>query len=267
MVKANLFIEAQANTAGMATNALEKLIEDLRSEGVTIRDYEILEEESEVIDDKETFSSFVEMSVDMELRDFLRLSMRITPTSMEVYEAPKKLESKDAMYLMADMCKVIGTMCQRAGVRLPVPQTQFGDERQEGPGITDEEYEEFIDKGYIHFKFVTNVAGDEQIIKRDILRVLNVLGAYVNNIKLKEEGDQSKGFVGLAAVDAVVPDVEVLFELALRFSPVALSVEEPETLPLSEIDVQNLAINLSALVSDITNYITSKNNRLMPNGN
>lgn len=258
MVKANVFIEAQANTAGMATNSLEKLIADLCAEGVSIPEYEILEEESEVIDGKETFSSFAEIAVDMTLRDFLRLSMRVTPTSMEVYEAPKKLESKDAMYLMGDMCKVIGTMCQRANVRLPIPQTQFGDERQAGPGITDEEFEDFLDRGFIHFKFVTSVAGSVVIIERDILRVLNVLGAYVNNIKLKADGDQSKGFSGLAAVDALIPDVEALFELALRFNPVALSVEEPETLPLSEIAVQDLAINLSSLVTDITNYITTK---------
>jgi len=266
MVIATLFIEAQANAPGMAASSLEKLVSDLAAEGVTITAHEVMDEEQETIDEKDTYSTFVEMSVDMELRDYLRLVMRVTPTSMEVLKAPKSVTASEAMRLLGDVCTVLGTCCQKAGVRLPMPDTQFGDERQDGPGITDDEYDDFLDQGYIHYKFVTAVAGNEEVIRRDILRVLNVLGAYVNKIKLQEQGEQGEGFSGLAAVDAMVPDNETLFEIALRFNPVAMSIEEPEEITLSEAVVQDIAINLSSLVSDITNYITMKEQRLMPKG-
>ncbi len=266
MVKATLFIEAQANIPGAASRSLEDLIVEMKESKVNITGQDVSEEEEDGEETK-TYSSFAEVDVDMPLREFLRLCMRVTPSTLEVTDAEKELTAKEAMYLIGDMCKVIGTCCQSAGVRLPMPKTQFGDETQKEPGIDEDAYDEFIDEGYIHYKFVTKVAGDEELIKRDTLRVLNVLGAYVNTMKLKEEGDQSNGFMGLAAIDILIPDVETLFEIALRFSPIAMTLEHPSVLSISLLDIQNLAINVSSLVTDITNYITIKKHDLAPKEN
>jgi len=265
MVKSTMFIEAQANLPGAVKGSLEKLVEDLKKEGVNIIDHEVSEEESETIEGKEAFSSFVEMSVDMPLRDYIKLCMRVTPSSMEVLDVDKEIDAKEMMFILGDVCRVVGKICQSAGVRIPVPDTQFGDERQEGPEMDEDEFYELLDNGYIQFKFVAQVAGDREIIARDTLRVLNVFGAYVNKIKIEPNGDQSRGFVGLAAIEALVPDLETLFEIVLRFSPVAMTIEHPEVLRLSELEIQNLSINLSSLLTDITNYVTIKKNRLMAN--
>jgi len=261
-----MFIEAQANQAGAVKDSLTKLVEELSKEGVNIIDHEVSDEESEVIEGQEVFSSFVEMTIKSPLRDFIKLCIRVTPSSIELLDAEKEIDAKDAMVILGDVCKVVGKICQSAGVRIPVPDTQFGDERQDGVGLDEDEFYELLDEGYVQFKFVTQVAGDKEIIERDILRVLNVFGAYVNQINLEENGDQSKGFVGLAAVEVLIPDVEALFEVVLRFSPVAMSIEHPDVLKLKILDVQNVSINLSSLLTDITNYITIKKNRLMPKG-
>ncbi len=263
-MKATMFIEAQANLPGAVEDSLEKLVNDLKGEGINIIDYEISDEESEIIEGKEAYSSFVEMSVEMPLRDYIKLCMRVTPSSMEVLDVEKEMGANDMMYILGDVCNVVGRICQSSGVRIPIPDTQFGDEKQDGVGLDEDEFYELLDSGYIQFKFATQVAGDQEIITRDILRVLNVYGSYLNKIKLEPNGDQSKGFVGLAAIEALVPDLETLFELVLRFSPVALTIQHPETLRLSELEIQNLSINLSSLLTDITNYIILKKNRLLP---
>lgn len=264
MVKATMFIEAQANLSGAVRDSLERLVKELVTEGVNILDYEVSEEDSEDIDGKETFSAFVEMLVDLPLRDFIKLCMRVTPSSMEVLSAEDEMESKEGMYILGDVCSVIGKICQSVGVRIPLPDTQFGDENQDEPGLDEDELYELMDEGYIQFKFVTKVAGEKSIIERDILRALNIFGAYANKIKIEENGDQSKGFAGLAAVDSLIPDIETLFEIVLRFSPIAMSIEHPDVIKLSELEIQNISINLSALLTDITNFITIKKNRLMP---
>ena len=260
-----MFVEAQANQPGAVKNSLERLVEDLKKEGVNVLDYEISEEERETIEDKEAFSSFVEMDVEMPLRNYIKLCMRVTPSSMEVVDAEKEMDAKDMMYILGDVVKVVGKLCQSVGVRIPVPDTQFGDEKQDGVGMDEDEFYDLLENGFIQFKFVTQVAGDEEIIVRDTIRVLNVFGGYINQIKIEPNGDQSKGFVGLAAIEALIPDLETLFEIVLRFSPVAMTIQHPEAIRLSELEIQNLAINLSSLMTDITNYVTIKNNRLMAN--
>ncbi|RZN47523.1 hypothetical protein EF808_04145 [archaeon] len=258
MVQATLFIEAQANQPGAAMRSLQKMVDDMQSSGVNIVDYEVSDEEKDEVEDNVAYSSFVEMTLEAPLREFLRLCMRVTPSSMEILEGEQEIPANDALYVMGDVCKIIGGCCESAGVRLPMPETQFGDEKQREPGIDEEELHEFLDEGYIHFKFVTKVAGDEDIVTRDILRVLNVMGTYVNKVKLKEDGDQSDGFSGLAAVEAIVPNIETLFEVVLHFSPLAMSIEYPEVLRFTLVDIQNLAINMSSLVTDITNYVATK---------
>ena len=263
MVKATIFVEAQANRPGVTTQSLEKLIVDLRDSGDFITGDDISDEEMERVEDKDVYTSFAEISVDMPLRDFMKLCIRTTPSSLEIDDAESEISSKEALYLIGDMCNVIGTCCTKMGVRIPLPQTQFGDEVQDGPGMDEEEFEDLIDKGFIHFKFVARAAGEEDIVIRDTIRVINVFGGYVNKIKLEAEGEQPEGkFSGLVAIEALIPSFETLFDLAVRFSPVAMAIEYPEVIKVSLFDLQNLAIMASSLMTDITNYVTIKQNKL-----
>ncbi len=148
------------------------------------------------------------------------------------------------------MCKKYNLSLYRLGETEGVIQDEIG--------IEQEEIEDAIDHGGALFKFVVEArAKDEKSVIEKTKDLVNDTGALINKIKAKKVGD-GEAWEGVVGMEALFYDIETLFDAVIKFSPVAMSIIEPDVIHLNMAEVQNIGIDVASIIQQLTFDVMTK---------
>jgi len=259
MIEATFYIESQSNSKEALEISLKKLLEEIKSlNKVKITRnvfHEIVDDEDEM--GRIFYSSILEIDINTPFREYINLCMRLVPSTVEVIKGDIKINPKDLLEIFGDVSSTINKMCKKYNLTLYRLGESEGVNQQE-IGLEQEEIEDAIDHGGALFKFVVEArAKDEKSAIEKTKELVNDTGAMINKIMAKKvgEGEAWEGVVGL---EALFYDIETLFDAVIKFSPVAMSVVEPDVLHLNMAEVQNIGIDVASIIQQLTFDVITK---------
>lgn len=253
MIEATFYIESQSNSKEALEISLKKLLDEIKTlNNVKITRelfHEILEDEDEM--GSIFFSSVLEVDIKSPFREYITLCMRLVPSMIDIINGDIKIKSKELLEIFGDVSAIVNKLCKKYNLTLYRVGEAEGLKQGE-IGIEQEEIEEAIDQGGVLFKFVVEArAKDEKAVIEKTKELVNDTGALINKILAKKvgEGEVWEGVVGM---EALFFDIETLFESVINFSPVAMSVIEPEVIHLNMAEVQDIGIDVAGIIHQLT---------------
>jgi len=259
MIEATFYIESQSNSREALEISLKKLFDEIKA-SKTIKVtrnifHEITSDEDEM--GRIFYSSILEIDVKTSFREYINLCMRVVPSTVEVISGDIKISPKELLEIFGDVSSTINKMCKKYNLALyRLGETEGID--QEGIGIDQEDIEDAIDNGGALFKFVVEArAKDEESVIEKTKDLVNDTGALVNKIKAKKVGE-GVAWEGVVGMEALFYDVETLFDAVIKFSPVAMSILEPDMMHLNMAEIQNIGIDVASIIQQLTFDIMTK---------
>ncbi|MFQ6088601.1 MAG: hypothetical protein ACE5K0_06835 [Candidatus Methanofastidiosia archaeon] len=247
MIEAVLHIESQSNQKLALEKSMKELLQDLKKRA-NITEHSFGEVREEDVEGQVSYSSILEIKVILNFRDFVNLVIFSGPSAIEVLSVDEKLQSSKLLLILGDLSSVIEKFSKRYGISLKYQRFK---ELQEEVGISEEEMDELLNKGGFLTKLVVEVEGpDEESLKRATLKLLNSAGGYVS--KMNSKRMEGEGWRGLVGSEVVFSNLEEVFMAVARFTPVAITIEEPDEITLSMREVQNIGLDIAMILSDLT---------------
>lgn len=245
MIDCIFFIEAQGNDRGHVEKSLRDLLDEMKK-NTNVVDSTIEDIVEEDIDGNVTFSGVLEAEIRVPFRDFINLCMRLTPTAVEMVDGDVKLAPKELLEVLGDVSALIQKLTDKLRIQMQLTEMK---RTQEEIGLDEEFIEEMLEDGGISVRFVTEVAGtDEEKIKSSVISAINSTNGYVHkmNSKKMEEGKM------LVGSEILFESIEDLFDAATRFIPVAITIEHPEEILITMVEVRDIGLELSKTVTLLT---------------
>jgi hypothetical protein len=259
MIEATFYLESQSNSKEALEISVKKLLEEVKSlKNVKITRemfHEILEEEDEM--GRIFFSSVVEVDIKTDFREYINLCMRLVPSMIEMINSDVKIKGKELLEVFGDVSSTINKLCKKYNLSI----YRVGEEegiKQGEIGIEEEDIEDAISEGGALFKFVVEAkAKNEKFAMEKTKELVNDAGGLINKMVAKKvgEGDAWEGVVGM---DALFFDIETLFDAVIKFSPVAMSIVDPEVLHLNMAELQNIGIDIAGIIQQLTFDVITK---------
>lgn len=259
MIEATFYIESQSNSREALEISLKKLLEEIKSSKTVKISRELFHE---IVDDEDEmgrifYSSILEIDIKSSFREYINLCMRLVPSTIEVISGDIKINPKDLLEIFGDVSATINKMCKKYNLSL----YRLGETEgvsQDEIGIDQEEIEDAIDHGGVLFKFVVEAkAKDEKSAIEKTQDLVNDTGALINKIVAKKVG-KGEAWEGVVGMEALFYDIETLFDAVIKFSPVAMSVIEPDILHLNMAEVQNIGIDVASIIQQLTFDVITK---------
>lgn len=259
MIEATFYLESQSNSKEALEISLKKLLEEIKAlNNVKITRelfHEILEDEDEM--GRIFFSSVLELDIKTEFREYINLCMRLVPSTIEILKGDVKIKGKDLLEVFGDVSATVNKLCKKYNLSL----YRIGESeglKQKKIGIEEEQIEEAIDRGGALFKFVVEArAKDEKSAMEKTKDLVNDIGALIHKMLAKKVGE-GEAWEGVVGMEALFFDIETLFEAVIKFSPVAMSVIEPEVIHLNMSEVQDIGIDVAGIVQQLTFDVITK---------
>ena len=259
MIEATFYIESQSNSKEALEISLKKLFDEIKASKtlkVTRKVFhDIVEDENEM--GVLFYSSILEIDIKTNFREYINLCMRVVPSTVEVISGDIKIAPKDMLEIFGDVSSTVNKMCKKYNLSL----YRLGETEavvQEEIGIEQEEIEDAIDQGGALFKFVVEArAKDEKSVIEKTKELVNDTGALINKIKAKKVGE-GEAWEGVVGMEALFYDIETLFDAVIKFSPVAMSIIEPDVINLNMAEVQNIGIDVAGIIQQLTFDVMTK---------
>ena len=259
MIEATFYIESQSNSKEALEISLKKLFDEIKASNtikVTRKVFhDIVSDEDEM--GRIFYSSILEIDIKAPFREYINLCMRVVPSTIEVIDGEVKIAPKDLLEIFGDVSSTVNKLCKKYNLSL----YRVGENesiKQEGIGLEQEEIEDAIDQGGALFKFVVEArAKDEKSVIEKTKDLVNDTGASINKIKAKKVGE-GEAWEGVVGMEALFYDIETLFDAVIKFSPVAMSIIEPDVIHLNMAEVQNIGIDVASIIQQLTFDIMTK---------
>ena len=245
------YIEGMGNDKKVLERALEETAKNLENEKDVDVKYvkleDVIENEGE---DLLRYSGVIEAQISGKLEDIIRLTMKYSPAVVEVLRPGKlEVESKRLMKSLGEVSLFMGKLMEKFGGLAVYPK--LDDLPEPRIGYSRDEIEELIvEDRNILYRFVIEVFGEnEEGIKSTMAKALHLEGCLINKLVVqgKVEGDE---FKGLLAAELLSP-FETLFQLTAKYSPVAISIIEPEIIDVTANELQNTLTDLGGFVNEL----------------
>ncbi|NPV49740.1 MAG: hypothetical protein HPY60_00885 [Candidatus Methanofastidiosum sp.] len=253
MIEATFYLESQSNSKEALEISLKKLLEEIKSlKNVKITRelfHEIISDEDEM--GRIFYSSVVEVDIKTEFREYITLCMRLVPSTIEIISGDVKIKSKELLEIFGDVSATINKLCKKYSLSLyRIGETEGLTQKK--IGLEEEQIEEAIDQGGVLFKFVVEArAKDEKSVMEKTKDLVNDTGALINKMLAKKVGE-GEAWEGVVGMEALFFDIETLFEAVIKFSPVAMSVIEPDVIHLNMSEVQDIGIDVAGIIHQLT---------------
>jgi len=245
MIDCIFFIEAQGNDRAYVEKSLTYLLDEMKR-NTNVVDATVEDVVEEDIGGHVTFSGVLEAELRVPFREYINLCMRLAPTAVEMIDGEVKLSPKELLEILGDISSLIQKMCKKLNVSLQLQETN---RLQEEVGVEDEFIEEILEEGGILSKFVMEVVGtDEEKMKSSVILAVNSTGGYINKINSKKMEEGSILF----GSEILFTSVECLFDAAARFQPIAITIEQPEEVEITMVEIRDIGLELSKTVTMLT---------------
>jgi len=254
MIEATFYLESQSNSKEALEISLKKLLDEIKSfNNVKITRelfHEIIGDEDEM--GRIFYSSVLEIDIKSPFREYITFCMRLVPSTIEIISGDIKINPKDLLEIFGDVSSTVNKLCKKYNLTL---YRVGGDDegiKQGEIGIEQEDIEEAIDQGGALFKFVVEArAKDEKAAMEKTKELVNDTGALINKMLAKKVGE-GEAWEGVVGMEALFFDIEALFEAVIKFSPVAMSIIEPEIIHLNMAELQNIGIDIAGIIQQLT---------------
>ena len=253
MIEATFYIESQSNSREALELSLKKLLEEIKNlNNVKITRelfHDILEDEDEM--GGIFYSSVLDFDIKTAFREYIKLCMRIVPSTIDIISGDVKIKAKELLEIFGDVSATVNKLCNKYNLSLYRVGESEGI-KQNKIGLEEEQIEEANDQGGALFKFVVEArAKDENAAMEKTKELVNDTGALINKIVAKKVGE-GEAWEGVVGMEALFFDIETLFEAVIKFSPVAMSVLEPEVIHLNMSEVQDIGIDVAGIIHQLT---------------
>ncbi|MCC7573044.1 MAG: hypothetical protein KO464_06615 [Candidatus Methanofastidiosum sp.] len=259
MIESTFYLESQSNSKEALEISVKKLLEEVKAlSNVKVTRqmfHEILEDEDEM--GRIFYSSVVEVDIKTNFREYINLCMRLVPSTIEIISGDVKIKGKELLEIFGDVSSTVNKLCKKYNLTLyRVGETEGV--KQEEIGIDEEDIEDAIGQGGALFKFVVEArAKNEKFAMEKTKELVNDTGALVNKMIAKKVGE-GEAWEGVVGMEALFPDIETLFDAVIKFSPVAMSVIEPEVVHLNMAELQNIGIDIAGIIQQLTFDVITK---------
>lgn len=253
MIEATFYIESQSNSKEALEISLKKLLDEIK----TLTNVKVTRELfHETLDDEDEmgrifYSSVLEVDIKTAFREYITLCMRLVPSTIDIISGDVKIKGKELLEIFGDVSATVNKLCNKYNLSLYRVGESEGI-KQGKIGLEEEQIEEAIDQGGVLFKFVVEArAKDEKAVMEKTKELVNDTGALINKMLAKKVGD-GEAWEGVVGMEALFFDIETLFEAVIKFSPVAMSVMEPEVIHLNMAEVQDIGIDVAGIIHQLT---------------
>ena len=251
-MKVRFYIEGLSNDKKALERAVEEIVKSLKNENTlkveSVRAEDVLENPE---DEMLKYSSMVEADLEGPFEEIVKAIMKYAPAVVEVI-SPAKLEvdAKRLMRTLGEVSLFMGELMKKFGGLVAYPPL---DELSKPKiGYSRDEIEEFIIDGKeILYRFVIETYGkDKESIEETMLKAFAYEGCKINKMVVKVQEEKEGRIYALVATELISP-FEVLFQLAAKYAPVAISIMEPEIVDVSATELQNSLTDLGGFVHEL----------------
>ena len=247
-IEAIFYIEGLSNDRKALESAMAKTVEMLKSEEEAnvkdIRIEDILENpESELT----PYSGIIEARIEAPFEVMVDLTIRYAPAAVDVVTTSKvELDAKRLTEILGGVSYLMGQLIERFGALAAYPKL----DELENPriGYSREEIEAMIlEDRMVLYRFVTETfSKDEETLRKDFPKALAYEGCRINKFVVREQGTSEKtGLKYFLVATELISDVETLFQLVAKYSPIAIEVVEPEVVDILPSEIQGILSDLA----------------------
>jgi hypothetical protein len=217
--------------------------------------HDILQDEDEM--GRVFYSSVVEVDIKTNFREYITLCMRLVPSTIEIISGDVKIKGKDLLEVFGDVSSTVNKLCKKYNLTL----YRVGDGeglKQDEIGLEEEDIEEAVEHGGALFKLVVEArAKNEKFAMEKTKELVNDTGGMINKMLAKKVGE-GEAWEGVVGMEVLFFDIETLFDAVIKFSPVAMSIMEPEVIHLNMAEVQNIGIDIAGIIQQLTFDVITK---------
>ncbi len=253
MIDCTFYVEAQSNSRNAVENSLQELLKEVE-QGINVIESHFEEITQHQHEGTTYYSGVLQLRVKGDFRTYAVSCMRLTPTAIDLNEGTVTLERKDLLEVFGDISSFIRKLSTKLGIAIQQTGTRF----QEEPGLDPDFVDETLNYGGVLMKMVFEGRADsEEKLKGAVMESVNASGAYIN--KMNSQKTEGPDWTGLIGAELLFEDIEDVFLAVIKLTPVAMSIEEPESVTLSMREIQNIGMDLSEVVhSFISESIASR---------
>ncbi|AIU70130.1 hypothetical protein TEU_07185 [Thermococcus eurythermalis] len=247
-IEAIFYIEGLSNDRKALESAMAQTVERLKSEKeAKVKDIRV----EDILEDPENelmrYSGMIEARIEAPFDVMADLAIRYAPAAIEVLTTSKvELEAEKLTKILGGVSYLMSQLIDRFGALAAYPQL---DELEEPKiGYSREEIESMIleDRMVLYRFVVETFSKDEETLKRDFSKALAYEGCRINKFIYKEQGTSEKtGLKYFLVATELISDVETLFQLTAKYSPVAIEVVEPEIVDITPAEIQGVLSDLA----------------------
>lgn len=253
-VEVIFYIEAMGNEKKALETAVRETVNSLKNE-TTIKVKRV--EAADVIENKEEdlikYSSVVEAVISGSFENVVKAVLKYAPAVVELLK-PKVLELKadDLMRIMGEISFFMSKLMDKYGGLAAYPK--LDDVPMPRIGYEEEEIESAImEDRYIRYRFVIEAFGKElEEVKASMAKAFFLEGCMINTILVEERGEgESEGSKYFLVAAELLSDFETMFQLNAKYSPVAISIVEPELIDINANELQGALTDLAGFVHSL----------------
>ncbi|WP_461866990.1 hypothetical protein [Thermococcus sp.] len=253
-VEVIFYIEAMGNEKKALEMAIRETVKSLEKE-TTVNVKRV--EAAEVIENKEEdllkYSSIIEAVIAGPFENVIKAVLKYAPAVVELLK-PKVLEIKadELMKIMGEISFFMSKLMDKYGGLAAYPK--LDDIPMPRIGYDEEEIEGFIlDDRNIRYRFVIETFGKElEEVRTNMAKAFFLEGCRINSILVQEQGEgEAEGNKYFLVAAELLSDFETMFQLNAKYSPVAISIVEPELIDINANELQGALTDLAGFVHSL----------------
>ncbi len=238
MIRVVFYIEAQGNVKSAVEGSLRKIVSELKKE----KDTRVLNINIEdVIYEEGLYSGVVEVEIEFSsFKSYILNAIKYAPSAIEVLEPKKlRLSASELIDVLAEIVRITKMFYMKHNVGFKIPKV----EKDYKVGLLDDEIYDLLSSGALHTKLVFEVPSE---MHRSFLYMLSQ-ACDINKFKSNEK---------MIAVEAFV-DVLTLFDIAVKYTPVLISIIEPEEVTINIVDLRDIALDVTSVFFEASQKIAT----------
>lgn len=253
-VEVIFYIEAMGNEKKALEMAVRETVEALKKETAVkvkrVRAEEVIENEGE---DFLKYSSMIEAVLTGSFENVVKAVLKYAPAVVEVLRpSTLELRANELMKLMGEVAFFMSKLMDTYGGLAAYPK--LDDVPMSRIGYEEEEIESAImEDRYIRYRFVIETFGKElEEVKNSMAKAFFLEGCMINTLLVEEQGEgESEGSRYFLVAAELLSDFETMFQLNAKYSPVAISIVEPEIIDINANELQGALTDLAGFVHSL----------------
>ena len=236
MIRAVFYIEAQSNVRSAVEGSLRKISLDLEKEE-NLRVLNLNKED--IIYEDGLYSGIIEAEIEFfSFKSYILNAIKYAPSAIEVLEPKRlKISASELIDVLAEVIKLTKMFYMKHNVMFKIPEV----DKEYKAGLSEDEIYDLLSSGAIHIKLVFEIPIERH---KSFLYVLSQ-ACDINKFKSNEN---------MIAVE-VFADVLSLFDIAVKYTPILVSILEPEEITINIVDLRDIALDVTSIFFEASQRI------------